>query len=68
MIKQIQKQLCDVPAGGWFYIRGYAAKNYIKTNRQHIEAGTVVVVDLKTGDMANLMESLTVVEFSKGGE
>lgn len=66
MIKEIRKQLWEVPAGGWFYIRGYAAKNYIKTNRE--VNGTCTVVDLKTGDMANLMQSLTVVEFSKGGE
>lgn len=65
MIKEIRKQLDDVPAGGWFYIRGYAAKNYIKTNRER--NGTVTVVDLATGDMANLLTSLTVVEFSKGG-
>lgn len=64
MIYEIKKQLDDVPAGGWFYIRGYAAKNYIKTNRER--NGTVTVVDLKTGDMANLMTCLTVVEFSKG--
>lgn len=66
MIKQIRKSLADVPAGGWFYIRGYSAKTYIKTNRER--ADTVTVVDLASGDMANLLTSLTVVEISKGGE
>jgi len=66
MIKQIQKQLNDVPSGGWFFIRGYAGRTYIKTDRER--AGTATVVDLATGTMANLMTCLTVVEISKGDE
>ena len=65
-IKEIRKQLDDVPSGGWFYIRGYQGRTYVKTDRER--NGTATVVDLNNGQMANLMTCLTVVEISKGGE
>lgn len=58
-IYEIRKQLEDVRAGGVFTIPGYA-KRYLKTDRER--AGTVTVVDVATGQMANLYTTLTVIE------
>lgn len=66
MIKQIRKQLDDVPYGGWFFIDKCPKKTYCRTD--HGVNGHAVVVDLRTGELANFMTALTVVEISKGGE
>ena len=61
-IYEIKKQLADVEPGGLFQIPGYG-KLYLKTDRER--AGTVTVVDVTTGSMANLYTALTVIEREK---
>ena len=61
-IREITKQLDDVSPGGVFKIPPYG-KTYIKTDRER--AGTATVVDLATGQMANLYTSLTVRELEE---
>lgn len=65
MIKEIRKQLFEVPAGGWFYVLGDKRRTYIKTDIEHPD-GTFAVVDLDKGELYRWIESLSVVEISKG--
>ena len=61
-IREINKQLDDVKPGGVFLIPPYG-KTYIKTDRER--AGTATVVDLASGQMANLYTTLTVRELEE---
>ena len=58
-IHEETKALADVSAGGVFRIPPYG-KTYIKTDRQR--DATCTVVDLETGQMANLYGVLTVIQ------
>lgn len=58
-IHEIRKPLADVKAGEIFRIPPYG-RTYIRTDRER--DATVTVVDITTGQMANLYGTLTVVD------
>lgn len=69
MIKSIVKQLADVPAGGWFYLRGNPAATYIKSAWEFKgdpdKLDTVLVVDLQSGEAKRLALTYSVIETAK---
>lgn len=64
--KEIKKTLRDVPAGGWFFIRGDSNHIYMRLAEE--TAGGVKVANLKTGNVPTLLPSLTVIEISRSKE
>lgn len=69
MIKSIVKQLADVPSGGYFLLKGQTGKRFIKTAWEFKgdpeKLDTVLVVDLESGEVKRLVQTLSVIETAK---
>lgn len=69
MIKSITKQLGEVPAGAYFFLKGSTARKFIRSAWEFKgdpeKLDTVIVVDLDSGEVLRLATTLQVIETAK---